>query len=254
MKNQPQGKGHINKQRDLFNKEFLIVRSSNLAEWQKSYLERMEKYLLKGKRKGEIIELGCGDGKLSTALAKKGYQLTACDISDTAIKLVKKFAKEKDVLIKTVRCDVTKMKFPDNKFDFAIANSILEHLEDEEKALKEWSRILKPGGRIVIVTPLRQRHVFPLLWIVNWFHDRRLGHIRRYDKKRYTNFSQYGLELKKVVYTGHTPKVFLTLINIFVKNKQIEKLAEKVDTSLHHLQYDGNNIIGFFEKSKKYPH
>lgn len=241
---------HSQKQRELFNKEFSTISSSNLAEWQKSYLNRMEKYLFQGKKRGSLIELGCGDGKLSISLAEKGYTVTACDISDKSISLVQKFAKEKKVKVKAVRCDVTKMKFPDKSFDFAIANSILEHMEDETKALTEWSRILKPGGRIIIVTPLRQRHVLPLWWLLNWFHDRRLGHVRRYDRKRYATFSNYGLQLKKVLYTGHTPKVLLTIANMFLKNNSLEKTAEQADVSLGHIEYDGNNIIGFFEKKK----
>lgn len=240
---------HIESQRELFNKEFADISNSFPAAWQRSYLDRIQQYLLTKKKSGaKVIELGCGDGKLSVALAKVGYDVTACDISDTSISLVKKFSKEAHVNVHAVQCDVTKLPFRDGEFDFAIAGAILEHLEDEKTALSEWSRVLKKGGRIMIVTPLRQRHVLPIWWILNWFHDRRLGHVRRYDYKRYEALKTYGLKLDKVIYTGHTPKVLLTILYMIIKRPSIEELAENVDVAFESFEYDGNNIIGFFTR------
>jgi ubiquinone/menaquinone biosynthesis C-methylase UbiE len=240
---------HVESQRELFNKEFAHIDSSDLAEWQKSYLDRIEKYLFQGnKKKGKVLELGCGDGKLSISLAEKGYQVTAADISDVSMQLVKKFAKQKKVRVTALQCDVMKLPLKDNTFDFAVANSILEHLQDYRATVAEWTRVLKPGGRILVVTPLRQRHVAPWWWVLNWFHDRRLGHVRRYDRQRYEAFSEYGLELKKILYTGHTPKVLLTIANMVLKNKALEKWAEHSDTAWENIEFDGNNVIGFFQK------
>lgn len=240
---------HVEAQRKLFNEEFSKIDSSKLAQWQQSYIARIKKYLLVDKKKNaKIVELGCGDGKLSIATAKLGHALTACDISDTSIRLTNEFARREKVHITTVQCDVTKLPFKDAMFDYAIAGAILEHLEDEDTALKEWSRVLKKGGRMMIVTPLRQRHVMPIWWVLNWFHDRRLGHVRRYDKKRYESLSRYGLHLTEVVYTGHTPKVMIAILHIATKWKFLEKLAEQVDVAFEGQEYDGNNIIGFFVK------
>jgi ubiquinone/menaquinone biosynthesis C-methylase UbiE len=243
------GTSHVESQRKLFNEEFSKIDSSDLAQWQQSYIRRIKEYLLvDGKKNAKIVELGCGDGKLSIATAKLGHMLTACDISDTSIKLTNTFAKREGVQIRTVQCDVTQLPFKDASFDYAIAGAILEHLEDEDTALTEWSRVLKKGGRIMIVTPLRQRHVLPVWWILNWFHDRRLGHVRRYDKRRYEGLSRYGLHLTDVVYTGHTPKVIVAILHIITKLGFLERLAERVDVAFEKVEYDGNNIIGFFIK------
>ncbi len=244
-------KEHLEKQRKLFNDEFKNIDTSQLEPWQASYMERIHNDITKNARKGKFVELGAGDGRISAELAKEGYDVVACDIADISIKLIedtKKRLKLNNLSAK--QCDVTKLPFKDQEFDGAIANSILEHLEDEETALSEWSRVLKPGGRILIVTPLRQRHVLPIWWILNWFHDRRLGHQRRYDTKRYKGFKKYGLQLKKIYFTGHFPKVVLTLLNVVLKNRSLAELAEKSDVAFSHIEYDGNNVIGIFEKVK----
>jgi len=236
-------------QRQIFNKEFAHISTSDVAAWQASYLERIEKYLLRaGESKKTFLEVGSGDGKLSLHFASAGYSVTACDISDVAVLLTKQFAKQQKLKVNVEQCDVTKLPFKSASFDYIVAGAILEHLDDEEKALKEWSRVLKKGGRIFIVTPVRQRHVLPIWWGVNWFHDRRLGHVRRYDRKRYQTFEKYGLSLYKTLYTGHTPKVFLTILYILIPSKHIELLAERIDQLFIHLEFDSNNITGFFEK------
>lgn len=52
-----------------------------------------------------------------------------------------------------VIADVTKLPLPDASADFIYGGHILEHIEDWEKALEEWKRVLKPGGKIMIVIP-----------------------------------------------------------------------------------------------------
>jgi SAM-dependent methyltransferase len=51
------------------------------------------------------------------------------------------------------RIDATAIPFPDASFDFLIANHVLEHIPDYRRALSEFHRVLKPGGRAVLQTP-----------------------------------------------------------------------------------------------------
>lgn len=51
------------------------------------------------------------------------------------------------------RVDLLKITFPDNSFDYIIANHVLEHVSDDVKALRELYRVLKPGGVAVLQTP-----------------------------------------------------------------------------------------------------
>jgi predicted SAM-dependent methyltransferase len=56
--------------------------------------------------------------------------------------------KEPDIL-----CSGDNIKVPDNTFDFIVAQHALEHFEDQEKTIKEWLRVVKPGGYINIIHP-----------------------------------------------------------------------------------------------------
>jgi len=52
-----------------------------------------------------------------------------------------------------IQSDISKINFPDNMADFVISRHSLEHLIDPIVALKEWHRVLKVGGRLIIVLP-----------------------------------------------------------------------------------------------------
>ena len=52
------------------------------------------------------------------------------------------------------KVDITKLPFKDATYDFVFASHVMEHIQDDEKALSEIRRILKPGGMAVLPVPL----------------------------------------------------------------------------------------------------
>ena len=50
--------------------------------------------------------------------------------------------------------DLTKLEFSDNTFDYIICNHVMEHIPDDKKAISEMFRVLKPGGKAIITTPI----------------------------------------------------------------------------------------------------
>lgn len=117
---------------------------SQLFETSRDYLE-----LLRG---GNILEIGCGDGMDSVALALDyDCHVTAIDISEARVQLaqenIKKYLDEGRV---TARLgDANALDFEDGQFDGVIGNSVMLFL-DHEKACSEISRVLKPGGRFIL--------------------------------------------------------------------------------------------------------
>jgi len=103
-------------------------------------------------RGGNILEVGCGDGMDSVALALDyGCNVTAIDISENRVKLalgnIKKFNFEDRICARIG--DANALDFEDGQFDGVIGNSVMLFL-DHDKACSEISRVLRPGGRFVL--------------------------------------------------------------------------------------------------------
>jgi ubiquinone/menaquinone biosynthesis C-methylase UbiE len=118
--------------------------------------------------KNKILNVGCGTGGTIKMLEKYG-DVDNVDISEDAIKFMKK-----EGYTKIKKVEGTKLPYKDKSFDLVIALDVLEHIEYDKEALKEWERVLKPGGKVLLTVPAYQR-----LWSE---HDISLYHFRRYRK------------------------------------------------------------------------
>ncbi len=112
-----------------------------------------------------VLELGCGSGRLVCEMAKRGFSMTGLDLNPTALEYCKKKLKKLGVKGQTVVGDMTKFQF-DQPFDAAVnAINTFRHLESEEAALAHLDCVaehLKPGGVFVL-----SLHLLPIdgdLW------------------------------------------------------------------------------------------
>ena len=103
----------------------------------------------------KLLDLGCGTGWTSCMFAKRGYDVTAQDISPDMIDCAKKNkAKEGLQSINFIVSDYEDMNF-DSEFDCAVFYDSLHHAVDEEAALRMVYKALKPSGICVAVEPGR---------------------------------------------------------------------------------------------------
>jgi SAM-dependent methyltransferase len=95
-------------------------------------------------RAGErILDLGCGDGRLTLEAAAGGARLTGVDLSpDLAVSAR---ARGLDVQV----ADAAALPYPDASFDAVLSNAALHWMTEPEPVLGEVARVLKPGGRLV---------------------------------------------------------------------------------------------------------
>lgn len=99
----------------------------------------------------KILDAGCGDGRLSAELSKKGAVVTGVDYSGRAINFSKLFAPN----INFIQADIKSLPFEDEKFDNILLVETLEHVSPQNIAtvLSELKRVLKNDGKLIISTP-----------------------------------------------------------------------------------------------------
>jgi SAM-dependent methyltransferase len=94
-----------------------------------------------------VLEVGCGMGNFAERVARKtSAEVIATDLSPRMVELARERGLDARV------ADVQVLPFEDGEFDCAIANAMLYHVEDLDRALVELGRVLEPGGRLVAVT------------------------------------------------------------------------------------------------------
>jgi len=99
---------------------------------------------------GDILELGCGTGYFTRAIAKKANHVTATDLSENMVEAAKRNLKDlRNVDIKVENSEA--ISFPPGSFDTVLMANMLHTLDDPLKALKESHRVLKDGGTLLIM-------------------------------------------------------------------------------------------------------
>lgn len=243
---------HSQKQQSYFEgnmKKRRIDSIINMKYHEVQYLERFTDNF-KNIKNRLIIEVGTGSGYMAIGLAKLGAKVIACDITITNLITLKGFAKtlglEKNLLF--VCCSADKLPFKNNSFDYFVINAVLEHIPAEKEAIDEITRSLKRGGGLMITVPVKYKYTFPLLLPINVFHDKRIGHLRRYDdvslKSKFPDFY-----MKRAYFTGHTIKVVKVIVNMIIKIFD-EKVMEKEDAKFARTRKWSSNIIAFFIKKQ----
>lgn len=102
-----------------------------------------------GKNNPKILDFGSGTGNLTLKFLNKGCFVTACDISQKELDiLMKKVINNSN--LKICLLEDKKLPFEDNSFDIVATYSVLHHIPDYLFTIKEFIRVLKPGGYIYI--------------------------------------------------------------------------------------------------------
>lgn len=116
-----------------------------------------------------ILDAGCGSGRNMVELARRGA-VTGVELSGPSVEIAR--GRETGEVIEG---SILEMPFADASFDLAVSFDVIEHLEDDGRALRELRRVVAPGGALVVTVPAYQ-------WLWSG-HDVINHHHRRYTRR-----------------------------------------------------------------------
>lgn len=94
-----------------------------------------------------VLDVGVGTGRAAIPLAKEGFNVTGIDSSQDMLDLCRELAGHTPLILR--QCDLGNLVFDDNQFDTLLALNVMVHFPHWKNVLKEWKRVVRPGGRIV---------------------------------------------------------------------------------------------------------
>lgn len=219
----------------------------SLWEWQKNYIKRFLDNFKDIKDK-VIIDCGTWSGYMAVELAKLWAKVIVTDLTLRNLIRLKKISDNLGLSENMifVCCSAENLPIKDKTVDYFISNAVIEHLPKEKEAIAEIDRICLDNAWAMITVPLSYKYLNPLLVTLNYIHDIKIGHLRRYNQEILVEkFSNWNL--LSTYYTGHSKKVFKTIANIFVKMFD-ESIIEADDSKKVFDKWWASNIICFFKR------
>lgn len=136
----------------------------------KTRIRIVKKLINKYVQSGSILDIGCGSGRLWSSLRNKGrMNILAIDISGEAVRQARESG------LAAMKADVTVLEtLPQEEFDAITCVEALEHIEKDQIALGNISKLLKRGGYLFITVPHLMKY-----WTKN---DEFYQHVRRYNR------------------------------------------------------------------------
>ena len=132
-------------ERYIAENEYAVARIHLVLDW----------LLPVARRGGRLLDIGCASGYYSVAFARAGGYATGVDISKASVRIAQRRAEAEGV---ADRCeflhgDMRSLPIDDRLYDAVVMVEVLEHVREQEDAVAEAIRALRPGGILVLTTP-----------------------------------------------------------------------------------------------------
>ena len=118
----------------------------------------------------QVLDIAGGTGDLSMAFSKKvgaSGTVVHTDINEAMLRVGRDRLTDKGILLPTLVCDAEKLPFPDNHFNLVSVAFGLRNMTHKDVALKEMNRVLKPGGKLLVLE--FSKVAKPLEKVYDWY-------------------------------------------------------------------------------------
>lgn len=183
-----------------------------------------------------VIDVGCGSGSTLENFDDDIFDTLGIDINSSVV------ATANNKGVPAAVGEGTQIPTANNEFSLLIASDVLEHIAEPVDAIREWYRVLKPGGVAIIFVP-----AFQWLWSS---HDEINNHHRRYTVRQLTNeVQQGGFSVDHASYWNLATSpgaVVLKILDRFKEssNAQITETSEPLNSILYRLLQLENKYVG----------
>ena len=180
-----------------------------------------EKYI-----SGDVLELGCGEGRGIDIILKRSKSFTAIDkISEVTERLSRKYPNEK-----FISSSFPPLKNIENEsFDTLISFQVIEHIKNDKLFIKEIHRILKPGGKALISTPNISMTLTRNPWHVREYTSQQLFDLASSNFKKIIMKGIYGNDKIKKYYDDNKKSVMkFKRLDIFNLEKYLPNFLYKI--------------------------
>ena len=170
------------------------------------------------KKSNKLLDVGCGRGDFSKGFKELGLLVSGLDVIKSQSEMLK------DIEIKYANIENDKFPFNDETFDIIFSKSVIEHLRNPDNFIKEIHRLLKPGGRIIILTPDWQSQ--RLIFYDDYTHCHPYTPISLRDLLKIHGFKEVSSEIfyqLPVLWKYPWLKIFSKFLQIFGPVKKIHK-------------------------------
>jgi SAM-dependent methyltransferase len=215
--------------------------------WKSYWSRRLRPYVA-----GDVLEVGAGIGSNTPFLDTSGEGQSVCLEPDLRLfaQLTGRLAQTKNPSGRKTLCGTLQDLGTSQKFDTIIYIDVLEHIENDREELENAASLLRPDGRIIVLSPAHQ-------WLFTSF-DAAIGHFRRYSRATLRGISPPRLLLEQLIYLDSVGLLFSIANRLFLRQSMPTKAQLRfwdlwgvpVSRVLDRCLFDlvGKSIIGIWRR------
>jgi SAM-dependent methyltransferase len=189
------------------------------AHWWYRERRHLLAQAVRGLRPGTALDVGAAGGGNSRVLHEAGWSVVALEYGQDGARV----AAERGLPV--VRADATALPVDEASLDLVVAFDVLEHIVDDDRAVAEVKRALRPDGTFLIAVPAD-----PRLWSE---HDVAVDHVRRYTRATLTSvLERGGFEITSMVSWNVLLRPVVALRRRSSQGSDLEELHPAVNLGL----------------------